>query len=773
MVGMGDLDGARPLYGREYLCADPAILPGAMPIGTNYRGNPRDWLAVKRHGVYEATAAVYADGDLTKPPLYTAPVALGTVAENLPAATGSQGLVVTASIDVPATGNYYVHAGFGDSSHNGVTLNGQEVYRKGIDGKPTLSKVALEAGQRYPVRIAYLKSGSAAFWLERVDIPGRGDLVTVTRKDGKFQYLLDEAGHWTVRQDVTYIDPRLFPSRRSSPLSATSNNGKTIGPELGFGWVLGEFHDEQVLVIKAAMGNRSLNWDFRPPSSGSSGQPGADTWEGLEYRLMVKAVRDTLAKIHEVVPGYAGQGYEIVGFGWFQGHKDKDSTREEYERHLVNLIHDLRNEFQVPQMRVVVATVGFHGYRVTLGPWQGVWAAQMAVGDPKQHPEFAGTVAAVDTRDFWREAEESPCNQDYHYNRNAETYLLVGEAMGRAMVRLLGGAAEEIPKSDREARTAAALTAEAARPEVTEEQKLAHALAVRPLVLDGLLAAFFADPRNRAAVEAARRGPPPAKPSPLLKDAIDEVVEYYQAAGIHDYDWRPFGEDLRNAEWHYFGFDLPGRPGLVNVSAASTVAEGADDDAGAVPPPGARRPAAVAVPSRIEWPAGMERWFAPDFDAAGAGWKTGRAPFGQSAADLVVPDWAQRRVAARAPQTPCENDVLLLRREVELPPPREDCRYRIRIHGSAHNNMGEGYAMYLDGKPLCEFRSGILAWRREGGLPRGAMLPPEFRALLQDGRATLAVCNFPMDNWSPERYVPPGAALSVWIEEQRLPPKLD
>jgi hypothetical protein len=28
-------------------------------------------------------------------------------------------------------------------------------------------------------------------------------------------------------------------------------------------------------------------------------------------------------------------------------------------------------------------------------------------------------------------------DQGYHYNRNAETYLLVGDALGRAMVELL------------------------------------------------------------------------------------------------------------------------------------------------------------------------------------------------------------------------------------------------------------------------------------------------------------------------------------------------
>jgi hypothetical protein len=27
-----------------------------------------------------------------------------------------------------------------------------------------------------------------------------------------------------------------------------------------------------------------------------------------------------------------------------------------------------------------------------------------------------------------------------------------------------------------------------------------------------------------------------------------------------------------------------------------------------------------------------------------------------------------------------------------------------------------------------------------------------------------------MDNFEPERFVPPGQALSVWIEEMKLPP---
>jgi alpha-galactosidase len=61
--------------------------------------------------------------------------------------------------------------------------------------------------------------------------------------------------------------------------------------------------------------------------------------------------------------------------------------------------------------------------------------AQAAVAE---HKEFKGNVAFVSTRAFWRPKEQSPSGQNYHWNSNAETYYLIGEAMGEAMKRLLG-----------------------------------------------------------------------------------------------------------------------------------------------------------------------------------------------------------------------------------------------------------------------------------------------------------------------------------------------
>ena len=59
--------------------------------------------------------------------------------------------------------------------------------------------------------------------------------------------------------------------------------------------------------------------------------------------------------------------------------------------------------------------------------------AQAAVAERE---EFRGSVAFVPTRGFFRPKEVSPSGQGYHWNSNAETYYLIGEGMGKAMVAL-------------------------------------------------------------------------------------------------------------------------------------------------------------------------------------------------------------------------------------------------------------------------------------------------------------------------------------------------
>jgi len=79
-------------------------------------------------------------------------------------------------------------------------------------------------------------------------------------------------------------------------------------------------------------------------------------------------------------------------------------------------------------MPVVVASMGFADGKVR--------DAQLAVGDPAKHSEFAGNVVTMDTKPFYRPAGQSPGGYAATYHSNAETYLEIGEAMGRGMVSI-------------------------------------------------------------------------------------------------------------------------------------------------------------------------------------------------------------------------------------------------------------------------------------------------------------------------------------------------
>ena len=61
--------------------------------------------------------------------------------------------------------------------------------------------------------------------------------------------------------------------------------------------------------------------------------------------------------------------------------------------------------------------------------------AQMAVGDPSKHPEFKGNVTSIDTIPFFFPREKSS-GREWDYCNNAESFLLIGEAMGKEMVKL-------------------------------------------------------------------------------------------------------------------------------------------------------------------------------------------------------------------------------------------------------------------------------------------------------------------------------------------------
>ena len=92
--------------------------------------------------------------------------------------------------------------------------------------------------------------------------------------------------------------------------------------------------------------------------------------------------------------------------------------------------------FLILQKKIFGLAWRLEGWRLE-EPGKTVAAAQLAIADPEKHPEFKGKVKCIEARDLWRELDESPRSQNYHYHRNAGTYMDVGLALGNAMSEIL------------------------------------------------------------------------------------------------------------------------------------------------------------------------------------------------------------------------------------------------------------------------------------------------------------------------------------------------
>jgi alpha-galactosidase len=163
-------------------------------------------------------------------------------------------------------------------------------------------------------------------------------------------------------------------------------------------------------------------------------------WGGWEYDECVAEIHKVLDNLKTSFPSYSGQGYEIAGFAWFHGFNDiiNGVYADRYELNLANFIKAVRSEFKVPNAPFAIATCAFEGWDNSNARRLKVINGQLAVsGETGKHREFAGNVKTVEARDFWREVEVSPKNQGYHYNRNAETYMEVGNALGWGMAEML------------------------------------------------------------------------------------------------------------------------------------------------------------------------------------------------------------------------------------------------------------------------------------------------------------------------------------------------
>jgi alpha-galactosidase len=276
----------------------------------------------------------------------------------------------------------------------------------------------------------------------------------------------EKDGAWAVRDDVwiKFLD-------RKGPLTVGFGSPGCIGPELQFGWTIGDRLDEPVLLIKISWGGRSLWRDFRPPSASlppdsalaamlaeaQKKKPETTLDDirkpfGQSYREMLAEVNDVLADPSAHFPALAGRKPELAGFVWFQGWNDminSDYTAE-YASNLAHFIRDVRRDLKAPALPMVVAQMGVEG----VSPSANIQRFKAAQGAGVESPEFKGNVVLVKTDVFWdteadavfkqgwrehrEEWDKVGSDYPYHYLGSAKTLCAIGKACAEALLDLRG-----------------------------------------------------------------------------------------------------------------------------------------------------------------------------------------------------------------------------------------------------------------------------------------------------------------------------------------------
>ena len=287
-----------------------------------------------------------------------------------------------------------------------------------------------------------------------------GSLTHAVQEKNLYPYLVGDDGKWTVRMDVRNVrvmGSGLGGMRLFNNEWLTIGGGK-IGPEIGIGHHIGHVTDAPVMILKSCIGNRALGWDLLPPGSegfeftdakgetwvhpGYKGTP--ERWlkgtepkkikwyAGMQYDGDVSRAKKVLEDLDKYYPD--AKEYEIAGFFWWQGDRDSRSAAlsSRYEKNLVHLIKQLRKDFNAPNAKFVCASLG-QTKKGSDDNGGKLLDAMFAVdGKSGKYPEFNGNVAAVYTHPLSKGGSSGG-----HYGGNAETYMNVGEAMGKAMVQLL------------------------------------------------------------------------------------------------------------------------------------------------------------------------------------------------------------------------------------------------------------------------------------------------------------------------------------------------
>lgn len=308
---------------------------------------------------------------------------------------------------------------------------------------------------------------------------------------------LKNGGEWSIRDDVwiTYPTKSSGPKHGALTVGYGTKGEDSIGPEFGFGHVVGDAITDPVLLIKIAWGGKSIHKPFRPPGALPSDdeikqmvsdanskfemqmksyeekqKAGKKTRKpnpppsfnelkmqfGENYRQLIARTKEELTTFEKKFPELEGHTPEIAGFVWHQGFNDKiraeyrETKYADYTKWLAQFIRDVRKDLNVSRMPFIIGELSTGGI-----PNRGDF--QLAQANTAKLTEFEGNVVFVPTAEFydtqahdlylkgfWKGTDEQKLqwqsvgnDRPYHYLGSGKTYYLKGRAFGDAVLELL------------------------------------------------------------------------------------------------------------------------------------------------------------------------------------------------------------------------------------------------------------------------------------------------------------------------------------------------
>lgn len=264
-----------------------------------------------------------------------------------------------------------------------------------------------------------------------------------------------------------------------------------------------------------------------------------------------------------------------------------------------------------------------------------------------------------------------------------------------------------------------------------------------PLTRDELIPEFVVQhaPRLMQAYDA---------PNERVEILLEELVELYQRIGEDTYGWHAYGPKRTEMEWDHHTFDPEEQP-----------------------PPGQERHR-LGRYRDVTYPEGMEDWIEPGFDAKGAGWKRGRAPFASINGELQAVGVCRDHHGlhfcgcGEKPNTLWDKEVLLKRGFFEIPAFEHGYVHRILIGGMSHVGSGDGAHVYVNGKEIYERDRAVD--RRQGSRRIGTAIPKDWWTEFAGETTHLAATSFLKYYPRGNRY---GNYMTVFLQRMEIPPLFD